>query len=577
MYCILKRLPLAQLRKLAADRRANFGVMMAFCAPFAIALAAVAVDEGSLYTERRSAQAVADIAAITAAANIDKADSAVLLTLQDNGMPSVRIDNSGSRPAQGKPLVSVTRGRYSAASSLGSRFKPNETPYNAVQVSIRKIGMLYFGSTLMAPPVIGTIATATASAEAAFSIGSGLIKVDTASSPILNPILGGLLGTSLSLSAMDYNALLSTDISVLSFIDALAVRLNMTGVTYDDVLASDVAVGQIAGAMADVTGPNGAVGIALNTIAGKASGKIKLPLRQLVDLGPLGRLGLGQGSAGLSADANALSMLTAAAALANGKQQVLLNLGANIPGLASTTVEIAIGEPPQHSPWLAVGGTGTTVRTAQTRIRIVAGVGGLGALLGKVVNLPIYIDIAYAEGKMAAISCSTGRPESLQVKVDATPGVVDLRIADVGSAAMRDFSGKPALSPAKLVDVSLLGLGLVSIYGQARAAIENPTATPLNFSYTDIKNQSVKSVSTHGLTGSLAGSLLGSLQLEASVLGLKIGVPTAITSALGATLAVATPPLDALLDNLLALLGIKVGNADIRVTGATCSRSVLVQ
>jgi uncharacterized membrane protein len=127
------------------------------------------------------------------------------------------------------------------------------------------------------------------------------------------------------------------------------------------------------------------------------------------------------------------------------------------------------------------------------------------------------------------------------------------------------------------VDVSLLGLGLVSISAQARAALENSKATSLRFSGNDIRDKATKGVSTHDLTGSLTGTLLGSLQLEAHVLGLKIGVPSAVTTALGTTLQAATTPLDAVLDNLLALLGVEIGAADIRVTGATCGNSVLVQ
>lgn len=564
-------------RRLLSDQRANFAVMTALSAPFAIALSAVAVDQGSLYTERRSAQALTDLAAITAAANLDKANAAVLLTLKDNGVASAEIGAPGAKPSPGKPVVSVVPGRYDATSALGSRFVAGGQPFNAVRVSLRKIGTLYFGGSLMAPPVIGTTAIASTSAEAAFSIGSGLLAVDTEKSPILNAILGGLLGTNLSLNVMDYKALIRTDIDVLSFVDALAVKLNMTGVTYDQVLASTASVGQIASAMADVPGIDGPTKIALQALAGKVSSTTRIMLDQYVDLGEVGHLGVGQKPRGLAVNANALAMLTAAAALANGDHQVDLNLGANVPGLLSTKLSVVIGEPPQHSPWLAVGGKGTVVRTAQTRIRLVVGVGGLGSLLGKVITLPLYIDIAYAEGKLADISCSTGRPESLQVKIDATPGVADVRISDVNSAAMSDFSRSPTLSPAKLVDVSLLGLGLVSISGQARPAIENPKATRLNFTYPEISSGTVKSTSTHDLIGSLTGSLLGSLRLEASVLGLKIGVPAAVTSALGTTLEAVAKPIDGLVDSLLQLLGIKIGIADIRVTGATCGNSVLVQ
>jgi uncharacterized membrane protein len=558
-----------------ADRRANFAVMTALSAPVAIALCAVAVDEGSLYTERRSAQALVDIAAITAAANIDKAQAAVLLTLKDNGLSSVVIDKPGETPEADKAVVTVTRGHYSTAASRATRFEAGKEPYNAVRVSLRKLGTLHFGGALMAPPVIGTMAVASVSAQAAFSIGSRLLAVDTKSSPILDAVLGGLLGTSLSLNVMDYKALVSADIDVLSFIDALAVRLNMTGVTYDDVLASEASVGQIARAMADVPGLDSTSRLALQAIALKAAGAGKIGLRSLVDLGPAGRLGLGQSAGQLSVVANALSMLTASAVLADGKHQVDVDLGANVPGLLSTRLSIAIGEPEQHSPWLAVGEKGTVVRTAQTRIRLVVGVGGQGSLLGKIVTLPLYVDIAYAKGALADIACSAGRVE--QVRIDATPGVADLRITAVDSAAMSDFSRPPAFSPTKIVDVSLLGLGLVSISAQARAAMENSKATSLRFSGNDIRDKATKGVSTHDLTGSLTGTLLGSLQLEAHVLGLKIGVPSAVTTALGTTLQAATTPLDAVLDNLLALLGVEIGAADIRVTGATCGNSVLVQ
>ncbi len=561
-----------------ADRRANFAVMTALCTPFAIALCAIAVDQGSLFNERRSAQTLTDIAAITAAANIDRAETAVLTTLRDNGVPEAEVDNAGSRhPAEDMALVSVTPGHYDKAASLGARFRPGDMPFNAVRVSMRKTGSLYFGSALMAPPVIGTTAIAGVSAEAAFSVGSGLVDVDTNTSPILNAVLGGLLGTSLSLKAVDYRALAGADIDVLAFIDALATRINATGVSYDEVLASKVSVGDIAHAVADVPGLGSANRVLVQALAGKMSATARIPLSHLIDLGPLGHLGVGQGAGRPLLKADALTMLTAAAALANGNNQADIDLGADLPGLASATLGIAVGEPAQHSSWLAVGETGTMVRTAQIRVRLIVKVGGQDSLLGNLVTLPIYVDIAEAEGRLAGISCSTGRADSLQVTVDTTPGVADVRLADIGRAAMNDFSRKPALSPAKLVDVSLLGLGLVSVSGQAQAAIENTSATGLSFSRGDIDNRVVKSASTHGLAGSLTGSLLGSLQLEAKALGIKIGVPKSITTGLGATLAAASAPIDSLLDDLLRLLGVRVGYADVRVTGATCTRSVLVE
>lgn len=566
-------------RRLLADRGANFAVMTALSAPFAIALGAVAVDQGSLFNERRSAQALTDIAAITAAANIDRAEAAVLLTLQDNGVPNAQIDNAGtSQPDAGTTLVSVTPGHYDRSAALGTRFTAGGAPpFDAVQVSMRKIGSLYFGGALMAPPLIGTTATANASAQAAFSIGSGLVDENTADSPVLNPILGGLLGTSLSLKAADYRALAKADVNALAFMDALATRLGVTAGTYDEVLDSKASVGDVVRALANVPGLNGTDKASLEAIAGKASTTARIVLSQLIDLGPVGRLGIGQGGGSPAVTANALEMVTAAAALANGDRQVAVNLGAAIPGLASASLGIAIGETARSSPWFTVGGKGSVVRTAQIRVRLIVQVNGVDGLLGKLVTLPIYVDVAQAKGELAAVSCSTGRPESLRVTVDTTPGVADLRIADIDAAVMSDFSRVPALSPAKIVNISLLGLGLVSVSGQARVAAEDSRATALTFSHGDIGNRVVKSASTQDLAGSLASSLFGSLKLEANVAGLKVAVPAGVTAGLAKTLDGVVQPVDGLLNTLLKLLGARVGYADVRVNGATCTQSVLVQ
>lgn len=564
------------LARLAADRRANFAVMTALGAPFAIALCAVAVDQGSLFNERRSAQSLTDIAAITAAANIDSAEAAVLTTLNDNGIANAEVENGdGVLTKADKTLVAVNRGHYDPAATLGSRFTPGGAePYNAVRVSMRKLGSLYFGSALMTPPAIGTTAIASVSTQAAFSVGSGLVAIDTSQSPILNAVLGGLLGTSLALKAVDYQALASANVNALQFVDALATQLDVTAGTYDEVLAAKASVGDIAHAVAAVPGLDGTSKALVETIAGKASAGTRIKLGELIDLGPIGHLGVGAGSGKPQVQANVLELLTAAAALANGDRQADIDLGVNIPKLASVSLRIAVGEPAQHSAWLALGEKGTMVRTAQIRVRLLITIGGVEALAGKLVTLPIYVDIAPAEGRLAAISCSAGRPT---VGIDTTPGVADLRISDIGAAAMRDFSRAPEMKPVKLVDVSPLGLGLVSVSGQARAALESTSPTRLSFSSAEIESLAVKTASSEKLAGSLTASLFGSLQLEAKALGIKVGVPDGVTKALGKMLGSVAGSVDDVLDPLLKLLGVKVGYADVRVTGAICRRSVLVQ
>ena len=62
-------------------------------------------------------------------------------------------------------------------------------------------------------------------------------------------------------------------------------------------------------------------------------------------------------------------------------------------------IAVAIGEPQQFSPWLAVGESGPVVRTAQTRIRLTATVGVPNPSLGGgvkllSVTLPLHVEVA---------------------------------------------------------------------------------------------------------------------------------------------------------------------------------------
>ncbi|MDX8437958.1 TadG family pilus assembly protein [Mesorhizobium australafricanum] len=563
--------------------------MTALCTPVALALTAFAIDEGSLYNERRAAQSIVDLAAITAASNITNAQQAVLTTLSDNGITSVAVQQQGTTvaPTATKAVVQVVPGRYTGVSTIaaGTRFEAGKLPYNAVQVSLRKQGTLYFAGSIMSPPTLGTSAIASAQPQAAFSVGSRLASLNGG---ILNALLGGLLGSNISLSVMDYNSLISADVDVLSFTDALATQLHLTGVSYSDVLASKATIGQIATAMANVPGLDRTAKIALQTMASSATNTVKIPLSSLVDLGSVGSLGLGQKPAGLSVDASALSMLTAAAALADGTNQVAVDLGATVPGLASTTLAIAIGEPMQNSAWLAVGEAGTVVRTAQTRIKLTASVtlgnsnlgGGINLLA---VNLPLNIEVAYAEAKLTDISCPTG-PSSIKVSIAAQPGVVEAHLANGSAGGFADFTKPQSFSDAEIADVSLklllVNLNLLQIKGSSAFSITNMAPATLTYNANDIANKAIKTVSTKNLTQSLTTSLVNNLSLSVNALGLGLDVTAllgTVKPAVTTLLNGVTAPVDDLVYNVLGALGVHVGEADVRVTGATCGRSVLVQ
>ena len=578
---------LARLRAFFGDRRGNFAVMTALSVPFAVGLAAIAVDHGALYTERREAQALADLAAIAAAANIENADVAALTALSDNGLAAAIAGSDIPAPTSGA-VVTVTRGRYTPDPALAAqnRFVPHKQPYNAAAVSLRKKGTLFFGSALMAPPTIATRAIASASSQAAFSVGSRLLKVDGG---ILNAVLGALTGTNLSLSVMDYKALIDADVNVLAFVEALALELNVDAASYDEVLQSSATVGQIAAALARTAGTNSSNRLVLQTIAAGAANKTAVPLSHLFDLGPAGRLALGQRPGGLPVEASLMSLIATSAALANGTRQVELDLGAGVPGLTFANLAIAIGEPEQKSPWLAVGEAGTTVRTAQTRIRLTAAVdipnpalGGGVKLLA--VMLPLHVEIASAEAELTAITCTSGRPDSARVTIAARPGLAALKLAESDASGFADFSKPQSFQAAGIAEISikllLLKLDLLTVRGQASATIANARPVTLTFDNADIAAGRVKTVSTRNIARSLTTSLVDDLSLSVSTLGLGLDVTAllgTVRPAVAALLSSVAEPVDTLLINTLAALGIGIGQADVRVSGASCARSVLVQ
>lgn len=580
------------LRRLAGDRRANFAVMTALTAPVALLLTAFAVDEGSLFTERREAQSLADLAAIAAAANIAKAETAALATLRDNGLSAPVLQGPGGTidVAGGKVSVKVVRGRYTggAGTQAGRRFAANAEPFNAVEVSLHKAGTLFFGGAFMDPPVIGVKAVAAATPQATFSIGSRLARVRTEDSPLLNSLLGGLLGTSLSLDGMSYNALLDADVEILSFLDALATRLDLTAASYSDVLAKQATIGQIAGVMAGMPGFDQKGRLALQAVAAGAAANVAVPLSRLVDLGPVGKLALGQQPPGLAVEASALDMLMAAAMLANGSRQVAVDTGISVPGLLGVELLLAIGEPPQSSPWLAVGESGAVVRTAQTRLKLVANIGGSIVQTGiklLSVTVPINVEVAYAEAELTDISCPTGRPESRQVTIAAKPGIADAYLAQNTSANFADFTRKQSFGEAVLakaeINLLIIKIPLLELRAMAHARMGDTTATRLVFNDSDITAGRVRTVTARNYTQSLTASLLKDLKLTPYVAGVRVDLLDIVFKPLqGALLPLlqsVTSQLDPILFKLLSGLGIGLGQADVRVTGATCGRSVLVQ
>lgn len=580
---MMLRVPKA-VSKLISDRSANTATLFALFMPIMIGCLALGVDYGNLTLQQRKLQKTADLASIIAAADIKNAEKAVAQFFALNN-EKIAVETSNGlllgndlipreeyvADAKGG-IAHLILGRYYPDPSIDTnmRFVAMNTSPDAAKVMIRKEGDLYFGKMFSSAPELNAEGTSSAEKLAGFSVGSRLASLDGG---ILNSLLGAMLGTTVSLKVMDYEALLDADVNVLSFINVLATRLNLTALTYDEILSTDLTLPQLLSSMRLTSGVPPTVQTVLRTletITSKDNRTFKL--EQLLNLDPKGPLTIAT-DAPWDMKIGALEMVTAAVALSNGTNQISINTGLNLPGLAGVKLNIAIGEPPVGTPSHALAPIGTAVRTAQTRLTLEVSVDGLQLLAGTKIRLPLYVEVAHAEARIADIQCSNSSKNSGTVAIDAVPGVLELAVGDVNPSVLSNFSDDARVTKAELVNA----IGLVKISGMAHTEAKNLSISRLNFSSSDISQARVKSVSTKDILSSTTSTLINNLDLDVKVLTLSLGLEPLLKAALSATLANVTAPIDTLLYNVLALVGVKVGEADIRVTGVSCQRPVLVQ
>lgn len=544
------------LRRFTADERGNIAIMGAASLLLVIACTALGVDVGAIFADKRRTQSATDLAALVAASDLTNASRAAAATVAKNNYPP-------------ESLVAVEPGVYTANASLTpqQRFVAAATPANAVRVTMQTRTPLYFGKVLTGDSQWNLKATAIASTTrlASFAIGSRLVSLNGG---LLNSLLGGMLGTTLSLSVMDYNALLSAKIDAFDFLSALATRVNLTGVSYDTLLNSNLKVTDIVAALQTAAaGNNGAIA-ALSSISSAISGMTKkITPSALINVGPYSNLTVGQ-KPKVGASVSSLDLLSAMAALANGTNQIAANVNLSLPGIAGVTLMATVGERPVGASWITVGSLGASVHTAQTRVLLKIQLVGSGAV--SVVNLPVYVEIAAGTATLNAISCGYPSINTSTVTLGVSPGIVDAWIGDVTSAMMTNFSTKPN-PPA----VNIVNLGAIQVTGRAHAAMANASPTSVTFSYADIQAQTKKTVNTISFTSSLTSSLLGDLQLGVQLgpLGLPIpGIGALVAGIIGG----ATGSIDTLLNSVLQTLGVGLGQADVWVTGVRCDGAVLV-
>ncbi|RZA34524.1 MAG: DUF11 domain-containing protein [Lysobacteraceae bacterium] len=466
-------------------------------------------------------------------------------------------------------------------------------------------------------------AQAGCTAGACISAGPRLVQVDSTQGPVLNLLFSTLLpGTTVNASVLDWNALAQTDINLNALITQLGLNLGLSDTS--QVLASNITLAQLQLAMVQVLQADG------NTAAANALNLLPLNvpgLSGIIRLADLLQVTLPPGSLAL-VELDVLDLVTGSAQLYNFRNvlttptPVTVDTAAlGLPGIANLQLWLQVVEPPVY----VCGTQGASFHTGAIRIKLNLDVAqgldlqavtnalnalGLGlanvALTADVLKLQLYADIARAEGTLTAVDGLAGT-----VSFNARPGLANLY---VGTVADSVFFNRTTVITSAIVtpvdinnldlrfNVSLLGIGLVAVRVPltvaARAAA---TGTPSLQSFTVSGPFPQTRTSSSGTVsaGTLITTLLNSLDIEVTsgaptvtLLGIPIGLPAALVpilntvvntveTVLGTTATVVLQPvfnvvLGGLVDNVLGLLGIRVGNAVFTVEGIARSCAALL-
>ncbi|MFW2851639.1 pilus assembly protein TadG-related protein [Sphingomonas sp. TX0543] len=549
------------MNRLAADRRGGAGMLVAAAMPVLIGLAAFAVDVGAIQLDARRLQGMADAAALAAASGDP-----------GNGQNVAEMSVAAARFP--RPVITrVTGGNYRPDPALapGARFTPSSASggADAVRVELESTSPTFLAAIFGRQSVtIGRGATAARQRYAGFSIGSRLASLDGG---LLNAYLSALTGSNVSLSVMDYRALAGADVDLLRYLPLLRTTAGLQAATFGDVLKSNVSTPQALDALASALSADGqpqasnAIRRLLNI-----NGSRSISLAALIDAGPLASQS--EGGTGV-VKADALALATALLQLGSPQRQVSLDLGASVPGLASTRVSLAIGEREAQSPWISITDKGTPIiRTAQARLYVrsrvaPAALAGLPGLIS--IDLPVFVELAGAQARLNAINCASEASRS--VTLEAKTDLVRATIGTVDETRMGDFSTALTPSPARLVDtllVDVIGSSTISL----GAAEPWQKAT---FDWAAIQAGTRKTIRATAPVDGLATSLASQASLKVELIGLPIPIDPLLRS-VGGLLQLVSPALDTLLMTTTGMLGVGIGEADLRATGMRCGVAVLV-
>lgn len=554
-------------RRLLCEQRGAISVLAGLSLVVVVASTALSVDIGKEAWQKRSLQKTVDVISLDAVRAVgDRKDSLVdpyTKAVEYAQESATRNNYDYANTAAGNSLT-VELGIADGSTKTFTVAAPADYGIaNAVRITATTDVPFNF---MPGTAHLTTQAIAMTDPEATFSIGSRLVGLDTTTSPILNSVLGGMLGGAVNLSAVGYNGLLAASVRLGD------VWTNLGLGSASQILNTQVGVQSLASAAIAALNNQGdpaslTAATTLGTFVAQIANNAKFKFGDLLDLI--------SGDPGAAADAkvDVLKLIGAASTLANGTNLLNLTVPITIPGVTTTTLKLGVIEHPRFATGPArKDGTGawvTRAHTAQVRAQLdLSLTQKLQVLLSQgTVHLPVYVESAGATGELTAVQCAIPKTDS-HATVHTTTSVVTGKIGTATDDSLHNPAVPADVRPGQIVSIT----GLVNVTGTATASMPA--------SVSDLLVQLYQTLGTGGGSSvALSGQLLSSLALSVQVLGVGVNGTTVANN----TLAIINPVLSTLdstlltpLKKALGPLGLEIGGADVTNHDTGCGRRRLI-
>lgn len=532
--------------------------LVALLVPMLVVVTAIAVDLGRQRSDRRLAQAGADVVAldlirIVEGRTLDQilSDPDTAVALSDSAARNGFTNAVGFVVNTLDPHISnVEWGVIPGDDEDGTAFvelnplDPDDLVVvpTAVRVTAERTTDYFFQPGQKG---VTRVAIATEDKTAGFQVGTRLASVSSANSVILNAVLGGALGGTANISALDYSGLIGSQLSL----GDLAAQL---GFGSPDELADATVNARdfyLAGATLMQNQGNTAAASAFTGLATTVSSTTTLNMANVVDIQQ------GGSDAAASAGVDAFSLITGSAYAINGTSTISVpGLTVALPGVGSTTMTLDITEQPR----IVFGREGVSASTRQASLTLTPTintltVGGLVRITG---TLPLTVQLAGGTGTLSDIDC--GRP-----------GItVGLAPRPVSTTQTLNLSIRTLLG-IQVATATGVGVNVTTQGTSNGASFLHPTEFLPDVGSGTMVPANSTSLGITGAANVTAGNI--------TVLGvLPVPVPT-VVNALNSLLAPMLPAIDAfVVDELNDLLGLNIGGADLGALDMTCRSVKLV-